>query len=315
MGGKGDWPTPLAQLLAGQGPMPFRDFMAEALYAPKHGLYTGRDLPSGRGRPTGTTDYLLSLAGPLAEAFTRFAQAHASRLVEQGPGSGRLARLLLTHLDPALLERTEVVFIEPLLARRTRLVAILRELGVDGKVVGTPRNVDPGPAFVLAKELFSSFPVHWLERTAEGWAEVEVAFARDRWAWEESLDDPPPWLEVFLPGKAQGIEVGHRYEVNAQLPRALGELAAFMEPGVLVVLDRFAPSARGPGGTLRALHGREEVAPYDAPGRAELSAAVDPVALAWGAEEAGLAEVDGAFGLEGLGAPALGVRVFGVGVG
>lgn len=298
----GDWPTPLAGELAGEGPMPVRDLMAEALYAPRHGFYTRRDIPRAAPRPSEDPSYLRELGARLAAAFEDFAVTHAPRFVEQGPGSGRLARSVLAQLPEHLRAEMQLVFIEPLLARRTRLVSILHEFGIEGSVVGSPRNLEPGPGFVVAKELVSAFPVHQLERTADGWREVHVRFAADRWAWEESLDTPPPRVRELAPDE---VPVGHRYELNVGIAPWLGELAAVAQPAFVVVLDRFAGAGeRGSAGSLRAVRDGELVSPYEAPGETELSAAVDPAALEAAAQKAGFKLR--AHGFEALGAPHLG---------
>lgn len=287
----GTFPTPLAQELAGEGPMPFRDFMAESLYAPRHGFFTRRDF-RGAGGPTNAAAFVGELAAAVAAAYSSFAAANEARLVEPGPGSGQLMRQVLARLPPELRARTRVEFIEPLLARRTRLLAILDEFGVTGSVVGSARNLDPGPGFVLAKELVSSFPVHLLERTPDGWREVNVTFDADAWRWKETLDAAPPAVLAFANEHAPQLPVGHRYEANVQLQRWLADVLAPLTRATLVVIDRPAPEPRPREGTVVALLDGREVSPYEAPGRAEVSAAADFELLTKLATRAGLRAMD-----------------------
>lgn len=277
--------------------MPFRDYMAEALYAPKHGFYTRRDQRRRHRRETDDTVYISGIARQLARLFTRFAEAHGARLVEQGAGSGKLMRFLLASLDDELVQDLELVFVEPRLARRTRLVAVIQEFGVEGKVVGSPASLAPGPSFVVAKELIGSFPVHWCQNTPEGWQEVHVSFGTDAWSWDEGLDDPPKAVRAFLEDHASHVPEGHRYEANLQMSGWIGDVATNLDPGLVVILDRALPDPVPPGGSLKARLEGKEVSPYAAPGRMDLSSAVDLAALVAQGRQHGLGPVEAPPGL------------------
>ncbi len=292
--------------------MPFRDYMAEALYAPKHGFYTRRDRRRRSQRATDDTVYVSGVARQLARLFTRFAQAHGSpRLIEQGAGSGKLMRFLLAALEDELVQELELVFIEPRLARRTRLVAVIQEFGVQGKVVGSASGLDHGPAVVVAKELFGSFPVHWVQRAPDGWQEVHVSFAEEAWTWEEHLASAPRPVQAFLEAHADHVPEGHRYEANLQMGGWLGDVATAMDPGLLVVLDRGMPEPVPEGGTLEARRAGKPVAPYAAPGEVELSSAVDTGALVAQSAEHGLGPVDEQPGLGEAAVPHLEATLLG----
>lgn len=294
------WPTSLARMLAGQGPMPFRDYMAEALYADKQGFYTKRDRRRSQ-RSTAQIDVIQHLAQDLVEAFVRFSKDRSPHIVDQGPGSGLLMRYVLGGLPERMLEDVKVTFIEPNLARRTRLLVMLQEFGVDGRVVGSPRGIKPGPVFVVAKELVGSFPVHWLERSPEGWREVHVTFDDASWAWEETLSDLPPSLERFAKAHAAKTPEGHRYEANLQARGWLASIAEALDPGVLVVLDRPMDRPPAEGGSIQALRDGEPVSPYGAPGETDISAGVDLEMLSGLAEGMGLEEVTASLGLGSAG--------------
>lgn len=298
-------------MLAGQGPVPFRDYMAEALYAPKHGFYTRRDRRRRSKRPTDDTVYISGVARQLARLFTRFAEAHGPRLIEQGAGSGKLMRFLLASLDDQLVQELELVFVEPRLARRTRLVAVIQEFGVQGKVVGSPSGIDPGPSFVIAKELLGSFPIHWVQRTPEGWQEVHVTFGQDAWTWEESLDEAPRPVLGFLEDHAGELPDGHRYEANLQIGTWLGDIATICDPGLVVVLDRARPQPPPQQGTLEARLEGKTVAPYEAPGEMDLSSAVDMAALVDQGAKHGLQPIGEQPGLGQAAVPHLGAQLLG----
>lgn len=290
-GDKAGWPTDLASRLAGRGPMPFRDYMAEALYADELGYYTRRDLRRRGDRPTSRPAFVAELVDPVREAFLAFADEHEPRLVDHGPGAGLLVRYLLGSLPDPVREAIDVTFVEPRLARRTRLLVLLQEFGVDGRVVSAPRDVDPGPAFVVARELLGSFPVHWLERVDDGWREVHVDVPADAWSPGERLEQAPPQLTRFVEQHVGEVPEGHRYEVNLHLRRWLAQLRRVADPGLVYVLDR--PIARPPGasGSIRALRDGDPVDVYEAPGITDISAGVDLQALVDQALEAGFADV------------------------
>jgi SAM-dependent MidA family methyltransferase len=288
---KEGWPTELAESLAGRGPMPFRDYMAEALYADELGYYTRRDLRRRGDRPTSRPDFVAELVDPVRRAFLSFADEHQPRLVDHGPGAGLLVRFLLNGLPDDVRERLDVTFVEPRLARRTRLLVLLQEFGVDGRVVSAPRDVEPGPAFVVARELLGSFPVHWLERVDDGWREVHVDVPADVWAPTDRLEQAPPQLVQFADEHAAATPAGHRYEVNLHLRRWLAQLQQVTQPGRVYVLDRPIADPPGTEGSILALRDGEPVDPYQAPGTTDISSGVDLDALVDHALQAGFADV------------------------
>ena len=94
-----------ARLAGGGGWMPFDDFMAEALYAPGLGYYSGSRRIFGHG-PAGGSDFVTApelspffgraLAVQVREALTA---VQSDRVFEFGAGSGALAEQLLDALD------------------------------------------------------------------------------------------------------------------------------------------------------------------------------------------------------------------------
>ncbi len=214
-------PTPLAERLAQHGTTPFRDYMAEALYGDEHGFYTQRDQPRLK-RETSTLQTTRSIAETLAEAFARYAQTHEPHLVHHGPGTGRLTRYILATLPDWMHDEITITFIEPNLARRTRLLVLLQEFGVDGRVIATPHTLDDEPTFLIANERLGTFPVHRLEKTPNGWEEIHVRFHEDPWGWEETLQGCPPSIQRIANEHAPDTPTGHRYEpVDAAHQRRL----------------------------------------------------------------------------------------------
>jgi SAM-dependent MidA family methyltransferase len=227
-----------------------------------------------------------------------FATDSGGPIVDHGPGAGLLMRYLLGSLPDEVRERTDVTFVEPRLARRTRLLVLLQEFGVDGRVVSAPRDVDSGPAFVVARELLGSFPVHWLERVDDGWREVHVEIPSKAWQPRERLEQAPPQLGRHVDEHAAETPAGHRYEVNLHVRRWLAQLAQTTDPGLIYVLDRPIQDPPGTEGSILALRDGEPVDPYEAPGITDISSGVDLDALVQQAEQAGFREVTEPVGAE-----------------
>lgn len=286
-----DWPTELAARLAGRGPMPFRDYMAESLYAEELGYYTRRDLRRRGDRPTGRPAFVAELVQPILEAFLSFADEHEPRLVDHGPGAGLLVRYLLSTMPQHVRGELDVTFVEPRLARRSRLLVLLQEFGVDGRVVSTMRDVEPGASFLIARELLGSFPVHWMQRTPNGWREVHVDVPADAWDPVERLEPPPPQLAGFLDEHAAHVPEGHRYEVNLPLRGWLSQARQRLEAGLVCVLDRPIEDPPGQQGSILGLRNGSPVDVYAAPGLTDVSAGVDLEALRTRAGSLGLREI------------------------
>ncbi len=291
MSKQGSWPTELAAGLAGRGPMPFRDYMAESLYADELGYYTRDDLRRRGDRLTSRPNFVAQLVDPIREAFLAFADEHEPRIVDHGPGAGLLIRYLLTTMPEDVRAATDVTFIEPRLARRSRLLVLLQEFGVDGRVVSAPRDIEAGPAFVVARELLGSFPIHWMQRVDEDWREVHVDVPAERWEPTEQLQTAPPQLTKFLDEHTEDIPEGHRYEVNLHLERWLAQLAGLVDPGLFCVLDRPIKDPPGTEGSVLGLRDGTSVDVYEAPGLTDLSSGVDFDALVQQATSMGYEDV------------------------
>lgn len=302
-------PTPLADRLTRHGTIPFRDYMAEALYGDEHGFYTQRDQPRLK-RETSTIQTTKTIAQTLAEAFARYTQHHEPNLVHHGPGTGRLTRYLLATLPEWMHDQINVTFIEPNLARRTRLLVLLQEFGVDGRVIASPHSLDESPIFLVANERLGTFPVHQLERTPDGWEEVHVRFQEDPWGWEETLAGSPPSIQRIADDHAPDTPTGHRYEVNPQIKPWLGAITNAVTQGLFVVLDRPMPQQAPEEGTIRALHEGEPISPYEAPGLLDIHASVDFALLDATAGATGLEERTQDWRLEKTGAPHLEARAY-----
>ncbi len=292
----------LRRRLAATGPVPFRQFMAWALFHPDFGYYAAGRVRVGHGDGDFTTAPHLSplfarcLARLVVAADRGLGHPDPFTLVEGGPGEGRLARDLLDALGetaPELYARLRYAPDEasPALARRQAAA-----LAPHAKILASwvPEGGEPVTGLYLSNELLDAFPVHRLTRRGGELAEVHVAVREG--ALEEVLAPPSrPDFEAIL--AAAGVTPGEGYEVewSPELARWLHRVARGLARGYLVTIDYGDEAARlfGPGrprGTVAAYR-RHRLAEdlLAEPGHQDLTAHVNFTALRQEAERCGFA--------------------------
>jgi len=262
-------------------PIPFEQFMAQALHDPQHGYYARRISGVGR-RGDFTTAPMLSEAPARAIAAwaARAMRESGSRnLIEIGPGEGTLAAGVLRHLPWHLRWRTRLHLVEtsaPLAERQRKLL---------GKRATWHANPPAalaacgGNAVIYSNELVDAFPVRRFQKTAEGWRELAVGFDEQRRPHESLLPPAPlPDSSGFL----DRYPVGQWIEVHDSYRRFLSDWLPLWKSGRMLTIDYGATTEalyhRRPRGSLRAylLQQRlEGPAIYDNPGRQDLTADVN----------------------------------------
>ncbi len=268
----------LAEAIRTEGPLPFSRFMNTALYDPEEGYYADPSFTTGREGDFATAPDTGPLMGAtLAKPVERFAEA-GSRLIELGPGSGRLVADILGSLEEATRERLDVVLVEPFPQRRDAVADRVEEAtGHRPRVVGDLEPVEPGRSFVFANEVLDALPVDVLRRTADGFEALHVDVDEEGFveAWrpagEELLQAAEPVLDR-LP------EDG-RYEFAHGVQELVASVAATLDPGVAVFFDyggRFGDvwGSRGRG-TLRGYRDHEHAEVLEDPGQVDITADVD----------------------------------------
>jgi SAM-dependent MidA family methyltransferase len=292
--------------IAASGPLTFARFMAVALYDSEHGYY--RAAPD---RPTRSGDFLTApethplfgaaVSRQVAEVWQRLGRPAPFVLREYGAGSGTLAAAILAGLradDSALAEALTYDPVELNGYRRSELAGrsdlpALAPVSPSGSAPSSFQGV------VLANEFLDALPVHRIEwgdgRLLERFVDWDEPAGR---LVERAGEPSTPALAERLAADgislAQG-EPGQVGEVCLGLDPWLGEVAAALERGLVLVLDYghqagalYAPERAA--GTLRAYAGqRAHADPFIAVGRQDLTAHVDLTALEAGAEAHGLA--------------------------
>lgn len=167
--------TKLHNLIADQirtnGPIPFTDFMATALYYPELGYYQQPDRKPGRGGDFITSPELHpffgnTLARQIAEAWDALEQPHHLIVREHGASSGGLAYDILVALHekaPDVLAAIDYRLVDVNQHRLNEAISAMAEVGFGDRVRAEhPDAITPEPGVVLANEVADALPVHRL---------------------------------------------------------------------------------------------------------------------------------------------------------
>jgi SAM-dependent MidA family methyltransferase len=181
--------------------------------------------------------------------------------------------------------RPAIVEVSPRLRAQQSLALEGREL----RWAAVPRNLAPIQGVVFANEVLDAFPVHVLERTAEGVREVFVA--EDNGALAEVLRPPSsPDLRWRIP---EAVPVGGRWETSPAAEGWVASLAAALVSGYVLFVDYGGDESelltRQGAGTVRGFARHRLIAdPLADPGRHDLTASVDFTAIRRAGEGSGL---------------------------
>jgi len=320
--------TPLPEQLATQirksGPIPFHDFMEQALYHPDYGFYT-----SGNHRTGKKGDFMTPVsAGPvlgelLARQIHEFDQALQQpptiRLVEQGADQGWLACDVLTAMrrqHPDLFPRVKLHLIEP-------FPRLKKTQGVCLEAAEFKNNVqwhsswstmprDDTATFFYSCELVDSFPVRIFCYRNGAWREQCVGLGGTGFIWQEDGIDveTAAMIRHWSPPEVEGFTV----EIRPGTTPWLEGWARRISQGLVLTLDYgysamelFSPARAG--GTLVAMRDHQRSThPLAEPGQQDLTAHVNFTELEESAAREGWKNyglVDFARGCTALAAPLL----------
>lgn len=291
---QGSMPTPLEGDLRAriheEGPIPFRAFMEAALYHEEHGYYAQEAFTTGREGDFATAPDAGPLLGAtLAEPVVSFAD-EPGRLVEVGPGSGRLMEDILTALEPDIVENLDIVLVEPHAARQDALAARFHETPGTVRLVDDVAALDPARTFLLANEVLDALPCEVLRNGKEGWQRLHVDVEDE--AFVEAGSPAPEDLASDLSPPNDALPVGHRYEAAPSLAPFLGSIQEALDPGVALFMDYGGTFEdiwpRKPEGTLRGFREHDHASPLTHPGRTDITYDVDFSRVQRIAHEAGL---------------------------
>ena len=287
------------------GWLAFDRYMELALYHPDEGYYGAGRARIGEGGDFDTASETSALFGrALARQCAEvLAAGNGGDIVELGPGSGRLAEVVLGELKQAGRLPLRYLLVEPApgmrAAQRERLAAshpdlIERLEWVDRLTHERVRGV------ILANEVIDALPCKCFRRTQAAWLERGVSLGAENglhWkdrradtALEEALDAMQAELPWTLPE-------GYCSEIRLNLDEFMGELAQSLEAGLVLLADYGLPRhelylTERSEGTLGCHSGqRWHDDPFRRPGREDITAWVDFTAVRRSAEAAGLKAV------------------------
>ena len=279
----------------------FDRYMELALYHPEEGYYGAGRARFGEG---GDFDTAAETSPLFGRAIARqcaevLAVPGGGDLVELGPGSGRLAEVLLAELKRAGHLPRRYILVEPAAgmreAQRARLMKAHPDLGgrlqfADSLAGERIRGV------ILANEVMDALPCRCFRRTKDGWRERGAALNAGSLAWAErpadtALREALESLEAELP---EPLPEGYCSEIRVNLDGFMRQIAAALQAGVALLADYGLPRhefylAERSTGTLGCHSGqRWHHDPFRRPGYEDIGAWVDFTAAKRSAEAAGL---------------------------
>ncbi|MGA3172401.1 MAG: SAM-dependent methyltransferase [Chthoniobacteraceae bacterium] len=289
-------PNPIQSILAGRGPVPFRDFMELALYHPEHGYYGSGRAALGRKGDYFTNVSVGAVFGRLIafqfrEMWEWLERPAVFTIVEQGANDGTFATDVLEWCRveaPDFFEALRYEIVEGLEILRCRQRERLR--GFAGKV-GWSISLDELRRFTgvhFSNELIDAFPVHLVRFKDGDWRELYVT---PELTW---LDQPIANAALIEQlADVPRIE-GYTTEVSLDAPRWAAALAAKIERGWVLAIDYGYPreryySAERTQGTLVCYSGHTRSPdPLADPGSSDITAHVEFTSLVHAFRAAGM---------------------------
>jgi SAM-dependent MidA family methyltransferase len=246
-----------------RGRVTFAEFMAWALYHPRHGYYA-----SGRGRPGRRGDFFTSV-----QVGGLFGRLVAESIVEMWGllGSGKLTLVELGASDGSLAEqvmraleaqgRSKGVSLHLVEKGRAAREAARRRLARYPKVrlwedLDEFEHTAGVEGVVYSNEFFDALPVHRVRREGGALRELYVV-EKDGKLVEEAGPLSTPRLEAYFREQEVELQEGQAAEACLALEGAAAALDRTLSRGFVLTFDYGAPSpdlyAPGrPNGTLRA---------------------------------------------------------------
>jgi SAM-dependent MidA family methyltransferase len=224
------------------GSIPFRRFMAEALYHPAHGYYSSTIRGIGR---RGDFTTWPARDGLLGRAIERWLAVGGKRhVIEVGAGEGSLAAEVLGAMGWLRRQRVtyHIVEVSPVLRELQRQRLRSRRV-VWHDDVGSALGAAGGVADIFSNELVDAFPCRVFERFPVGWCELAIK-VNDRLAEEV-------WRGCELPDSTvfdDSLPLGQRVEVHDSYRDWLAGWRGCWKSGRMLTVDY--------GGTMPGLYER-----------------------------------------------------------
>jgi SAM-dependent MidA family methyltransferase len=287
--------TPLARVLAerirSHGPVPFADFMREALYHPEFGYYSRAESSSHADFYTSVDVHPIFgrlLTRQMEQMWQLLGRPAEFQIVEAGAGTGRLAGQILDFAEremgsfyPAL----HYLAVEQSPARRARHAEALgRHIsrGRAGSAAELPPVVRAG--CVISNEFLDALPVHRVVSDHGDLREVYVALRGDALV-DELGPLSTPEIDAYFRKQGIVLREGQQAEAGLEACRWITEVGRRLGRGFVLTVDYGHEAAelyneRHMRGTLLAYAQHRASEEYlRAPGEQDLTAHVNFTAL------------------------------------
>jgi SAM-dependent MidA family methyltransferase len=250
-------------------PIPFEEFMRQALHDPRRGYYARRIQGVG-ARGDFTTAPMLSDAPARAIAAwaARAMQETGCRhLIEIGPGEGRLAAAVWKHLPWSLRWRANLHLVETSQPLREAQQKLLGRKARWHEHPSEALAACDGKAVIFSNELVDAFPVRRFCKSDAGWQEMAVAISTGGQI-EESLMPPAPLPDSSVFSQSPSTyPPGQMVEVHDSYRSWQQEWLPAWKQGRCLTIDYGSPVEtlyhRRPRGTLRAYLMQQRLEGYD----------------------------------------------------
>ncbi|MBF0444148.1 MAG: SAM-dependent methyltransferase [Magnetococcales bacterium] len=242
--------TVLKQLIkdSDSSSIPFIKFMEEALYNPHKGYYMTAGKRLGPGGDFVTAPELTSLFGELLalqmiELWQFMGSPTKFKLIEMGPGSGRLAYDILRTAKQfknfyAAISCELVEISQDFVQRQKKL---LKKGGVHKKVCwhsDIDGALDGGVIGVIfANEFLDALPVHLVEQTANGLGEVGVKLDADGNFVTEILPLSKNIHGDYFSSRGITLATGTRTEIAMPAQNWIKKAGELLQEGMVLLID------------------------------------------------------------------------------
>ena len=289
----------LRSLIDSQGGwISFATYMAEALYTPGLGYYSGGAHKFGPGGDFITAPELTPLFGQaLASQVQQIMDLSAPQVIEAGAGTGLLAADLLLELERrgALPERYAILEVSGELRERQFDTLAAKVPHLASRVHWLDGLPERFSGALVANEVLDVMPVHLIAWRPEGIFERGVALGDEgNFVWA----DQPATGKVAEAAAALGLALPEEGEYVSELNLAgrawVAEWAARLDQGAMLLVDYGYPRAeyylpsRSTGTLLCYFRHHAHGDPFVWPGLNDITAFVDFTAIAEAGFEAGL---------------------------
>ncbi|MDD3352681.1 SAM-dependent methyltransferase [Zoogloea sp.] len=282
---------------AENGWISFATYMAEALYAPGLGYYSGGARKFGAGGDFITAPELTPLFGQaLASQMQQIMGLSAPHILEAGAGTGLLAADLLLELEhrDCLPETYSILEVSAELKERQFDTLAEKAPHLAHRVRWLDGMPEHFSGALVANEVLDVLPVHLMAWRPEGLFERGVTLGEEGFVWA----DQPASGRVAEAAMALGIPFPSAGEYVSELNLAgrawIAEWAARIDRGAMLLVDYGYPRAeyylgsRSTGTLMCYFRHHAHGDPFLWPGLNDITAFVDFTAAAEAGFEAGL---------------------------